>query len=70
MPLPHPQTHADVWYIGLSSSLFAHLYDVCDASHLIKGTGGRMDVEMVERLDTIVTRFPGAMATLATTGLY
>ncbi|KAJ5503476.1 hypothetical protein N7463_006350 [Penicillium fimorum] len=40
-------------YLGLSSSLFAHFYDICEASHLIKLTGGRVDSEMVERLDTI-----------------
>ncbi|KAJ5824065.1 hypothetical protein N7447_006405 [Penicillium robsamsonii] len=40
-------------YLGLSSSLFAHFYDICEAGHLIKLTGGRMDSEMVERLDTI-----------------
>lgn len=40
-------------YLGLSSSLFAQLYDICEAGHLMKVTGGRMDFEMVERLDTI-----------------
>ncbi|KAJ5187612.1 hypothetical protein N7449_010606 [Penicillium cf. viridicatum] len=40
-------------YIGISSSLFGHLYDLCEASHLMRLTGGRMDIEMVERLDAI-----------------
>ncbi|KAJ5374062.1 hypothetical protein N7517_006068 [Penicillium concentricum] len=40
-------------YLGLSSSLFAHFYDICEASYSMKLTGGRINIEMVERLDTI-----------------
>ncbi|KGO67165.1 Protein of unknown function DUF3468 [Penicillium italicum] len=40
-------------FLGLSSAIFAHLYDLCEAGHLMKLAGGRVDVEMVERLDTI-----------------
>ena len=40
-------------YIGISSSIFGHLYDLCEASHLMRLAGGRMDIEMVERLDAI-----------------
>lgn len=40
-------------YIGISSSLYGHLYDLCEASHLMRLAGGRMDIEMVERLDAI-----------------
>ncbi|KAJ5170290.1 uncharacterized protein N7500_003073 [Penicillium coprophilum] len=40
-------------YLGVSSSIFAHLYDICGASHLMKVTGGRMDMKMVERLKAI-----------------
>ncbi|KOS42327.1 hypothetical protein ACN38_g6773 [Penicillium nordicum] len=40
-------------FIGISSSLFGLLYDLCDVSHSMRVTGGRMDIEMVERLDAI-----------------
>ncbi|KAJ5964247.1 uncharacterized protein N7479_004123 [Penicillium vulpinum] len=40
-------------YLGISSSLFAHLYDLCEVCNSLKAAGGRMDIEMVERLGTI-----------------
>ncbi|KAK4862596.1 hypothetical protein LT330_002729 [Penicillium expansum] len=40
-------------YLGLSSSLFAHLYDLCEVGHLMKITGGGMDIGTGERLDMI-----------------
>ncbi|KAJ5977059.1 hypothetical protein N7501_000401 [Penicillium viridicatum] len=40
-------------YIGISSSLFGPLYDLCEASHLMRLAGGRMEIEVVERLDAI-----------------
>ncbi|CAI7587225.1 unnamed protein product [Penicillium viridicatum] len=40
-------------YIGISSSLYGHLYDLCEASHLMKLAGGRMEIEVVERLAAI-----------------
>jgi hypothetical protein len=51
----HDRTNVVDRYIGLSSSLFAHIYDVCEASHLMKINGGSrgMDMEMVERLRKI-----------------
>ncbi|KAJ5617871.1 hypothetical protein N7537_002985 [Penicillium hordei] len=40
-------------YIGISSSIFSHLYDLCETSQLMRLSGGRMDIDMVERLDAI-----------------
>ncbi|EKV11241.1 hypothetical protein PDIG_51860 [Penicillium digitatum PHI26] len=40
-------------YLGLSSSLFAYLYDLCEAGHLMKVSGGRVDADVVKRLETV-----------------
>lgn len=40
-------------YVGLSSGLFAHLYDICEVASILRHTGGRMDIGIAKRLKSI-----------------
>ncbi|CAG8236540.1 unnamed protein product [Penicillium olsonii] len=40
-------------YLGLTSPLFAHLYDICAVSSLLRGAGGRLSIQTAQRLDEI-----------------
>jgi hypothetical protein len=40
-------------YLGLSSSLFAHLYDICEVANLLRDTGGVMSMDIARRVEDI-----------------
>jgi hypothetical protein len=39
-------------YVGLSSGLFAHLYDICEVASILRHTSGKMDIGIVKQLKT------------------
>jgi hypothetical protein len=40
-------------YLGLSSGLFAHLYDICEIASILRHKSRRMDIELARRLKRI-----------------
>ncbi|KAJ5360993.1 hypothetical protein N7541_001837 [Penicillium brevicompactum] len=40
-------------YLGLTSSLFAHFYDICKVNHLLRRTGGSMDVQTAQQVHKV-----------------
>lgn len=40
-------------YLGLTSSLFAHFYDICKVGHRLRQTGGTMDAQIAQQVNSI-----------------
>jgi hypothetical protein len=40
-------------YLGLTSSLFAHLYDICEVANLLRETGGVTSIDIAQRVEDI-----------------